>query len=196
MSARIAKVRRKTKETEVSLKLSLDGTGKASVSTEVGFLDHMLELLSKHAKFDVEMRAKGDLDVDAHHTTEDAGIVLGQALSEALGDKSGVRRFGFASVPMDEALARASVDLSGRASFVFRGEFPQEDAGELSGSLILDFFQALASNAKLSLHLELLSGRSAHHAAEAMFKATARALREAVEPDPREKGIPSTKGTL
>ena len=196
MSARTAKVTRKTKETELELVLSLDGTGEASVSTGVGFLDHMLELLSKHAKLDIDIRAEGDLEVDTHHTTEDVGIVLGQALSEALGDKAGVRRFGFASVPMDEALAKASVDLSGRASFVFRGEFPAECAGALSGALLQDFFQAVASNARLNLHLELVSGKSAHHAAEAMFKATARALREAVEPDPREKGIPSTQGTL
>ena len=196
MSERTAKLTRKTKETEITLALSLDGAGEASVSTGVGFLDHMLELLSKHAKFDIELRAKGDLEVDAHHTTEDAGIVLGQALTEALGEKAGVRRFGFASVPMDEALARASVDLSGRTAFVFRGEYPQERAEGLSGPLVRDFFEAFASNARLNLHLELVSGRSAHHAAEALFKATARALREAVEPDPREKGIPSTKGTL
>ena len=196
MGKRTAKLTRKTKETEVTLELTLDGAGEASVSTGLGFLDHMLELLSKHAKFDVELRAKGDLKVDAHHTTEDVGIVLGQALFEALGEKAGVRRFGFASVPMDEALARASVDLSGRVAFAFRGKFPQERQGGLSGPLVQDFFQALASNARLNLHLELVSGRSAHHAAEAIFKAAARALREAVEPDPREKGIPSTKGTL
>ena len=196
MSQRTAKLTRKTKETEVTVALSLDGAGEASVSTGAGFLDHMLELLSKHAKFDIELRAKGDLEVDAHHTTEDVGIVLGQALTEALGEKAGVRRFGFASVPMDEALARASVDLSGRAAFVFRGEFPHERAEGLSGPLVRDFFEAFASNARLNLHLELVSGRSAHHAAEALFKAMARALREAVEPDPREKGIPSTKGTL
>ncbi len=196
MNQRTAKVKRKTKETEVSAELSLDGSGDASVKTGVGFLDHMLDLLAKHAKFDIELRARGDLDVDAHHTTEDVGIVLGEALAKALGKKVGIRRFGFASVPMDEALARASIDLSGRAACVFRGDFPREPAGALPGALLLDFFQAIASNGMLNLYLELVSGNSAHHAAEAMFKATARALREAVEPDPREKGVPSTKGTL
>lgn len=191
---RQAKLERKTKETSVTCALDLDGAGRTSVSTGIGFLDHMLELLGRHGLFDIELEARGDTEVDLHHTVEDVGIVLGQAFREALGEKKGIRRFGFASVPMDEALAQVSVDISGRGRAVVSGEVPE--GAPLSGPLLTGFLEALASNAGLTLHAELRRGKDAHHAIEAVFKSLARAMRAACEIDEREKGVPSTKGVL
>jgi len=187
---------RKTKETEVRLSLALDGEGRASVRTGVGFLDHMLDLLGKHAVVDLEIAASGDTHVDAHHTVEDVGICLGKALSSALGDKRGIRRFGSASVPMDEALADVSLDISGRPFLVFDVSFPTEKTGEFDVQLAEEFLRAFATNAGLTLHVRVPYGRNSHHIAEAIFKALARALREAVGSDPRVRDVPSTKGTL
>ncbi len=191
---RTAETTRKTKETEVSCRIDLDGSGQAEVSTGVGFLDHMLDLLGRHALVDLTVKAKGDTHVDPHHTVEDVGIVLGTILREALGDRKGIRRFGFASVPMDEALAQVSVDISGRGRAELAGDVPE--GAPLSPSLVEGFLAALAENAGLTLHAELRRGKDAHHAIEAVFKALARALRAAVELDPREGGVPSTKGVL
>lgn len=195
-TSRKAHVERQTRETRVEVALDLDGAGRLEVATGVGFFDHMLELLGKHALFDLRVAATGDTHVDAHHTVEDVGICLGQALAQALGDKRGIRRFGHASVPMDEALAEASLDLSGRPLLVFRGEFPTEKTGEFDAQLAEEFLRALVANAAATLHVRLHSGKNTHHVVEAIFKATARALREAVERDPRVSGIPSTKGIL
>ena len=192
--ARSAEKVRKTKETEVKVSVDLDGSGRSEVSTGVGFLDHMLELFGKHGMFDLEVKAKGDTGVDDHHTVEDVGIVLGQGVSEALGEKKGIRRFGFASVPMDEALAEVTVDISGRGRSELAGTVPEGVA--LSPSLLEGFLEALAANSGITLHVEVRRGRDAHHVVEAVFKALARALREAVSTDPREKGVPSTKGVL
>lgn len=191
---RTAKAERKTKETEVTVSIDLDGSGRGKVSTGVGFLDHMLDLFAKHGMFDLEVEASGDVEVDDHHTVEDVGIVLGKALAKALGDRKGIRRFGFASVPMDEALAEVTVDVSGRGRSELHGEVPEGAA--LSPSLLEGFLEALATNAGVTLHVEVRRGRDAHHVVEAVFKALARALREAVSTDPREKGVPSTKGVL
>ncbi len=192
--SRSAELKRKTKETEVECRIDLDGSGRTEVSTGVGFLDHMLELFGRHGLFDLAVKAKGDTDVDLHHTVEDVGIVLGSVIAEALGDKKGIRRFGFASVPMDEALAQVTVDVSGRGRSGVVGSVP--DGAPLSPALLEGFLEALAKNAGLTLHAEVRSGRDAHHVMEAVFKALARALREAVELDPREGGVPSTKGVL
>ena len=191
---RTAKTERKTKETEVAVSIDLDGSGKSKASTGVGFLDHMLELFARHGMFDLEVEATGDVEVDSHHTVEDVGIVLGKAIAESLGDRKGIRRFGFASVPMDEALAEVTVDVSGRGRSELHGEVPEGAA--LSPSLLECFLEALATNAGVTLHVEVRRGRDAHHVVEAVFKALARALREAVSIDPREKGVPSTKGVL
>jgi imidazoleglycerol-phosphate dehydratase len=191
---RSAETTRKTKETDVSCRIDLDGSGRAEVSTGVGFLDHMLDLLGRHALVDLTVKADGDTHVDPHHTVEDVGIVLGTVLREALGDRKGIRRFGFASVPMDEALAQVSVDISGRGRAELAGDVPE--GAPLSPSLVEGFLAALAENAGLTLHAELRRGKDAHHAIEAVFKALARALRAAVELDPREGGVPSTKGVL
>jgi len=193
---RTASVSRQTKETEVEVELNLDGSGQVEIATGVGFFDHMLELLGKHALFDLRVQAQGDTQVDAHHTVEDVGICLGRALAQALGDKRGVRRFGHASVPMDEALAETSLDLSGRPMLVFQVEFPTEKAGEFDAQLAEEFLRAMVVNAALTLHVRVPYGRNTHHVVEAVFKATARALREAVAIDPRVRDIPSTKGTL
>jgi len=194
---RTASLSRVTTETDISLTLTLDGAGAADIATGIGFLDHMLTALARHALFDLSVRARGDLHIDFHHTTEDVGIVLGQALSQALGDKRGIRRFGHALVPMDEALAEAAVDISGRPLLVWDVAFETPKVGEMDTELFEEFFRALASNALLTLHLMCRAGRNTHHIAEACFKATARALRMAVETDPRAAGvIPSTKGTL
>jgi imidazoleglycerol-phosphate dehydratase len=187
---------RKTKETDIRLSLDLDGDGAASVSTGVGFLDHMLDLLGKHALFGLEIEARGDTEVDAHHTVEDVGICLGRALVAALGDKAGIRRFGFASVPMDEALAEVSLDISGRPFLVFDATLPTEKTGAFDSQLAEEFLRALAVNAGLTLHVRVPYGKNTHHIVEAVFKATARALRDAVARDPRVRGVPSTKGTL
>jgi imidazoleglycerol-phosphate dehydratase len=194
---RTATLARSTSETEISLTLNLDGSGQAEIDTGIGFFDHMLTALARHALFDLHVRATGDLHIDCHHTTEDVGIVLGRALAEALGDKRGIRRFGHALVPMDEALAEAAVDISGRAHLAWSVAFERPRIGEMDTELFEEFFRALAGNALITLHLTQRAGHNAHHVAEACFKATARALRMAVEPDPRVgDAVPSTKGTL
>ncbi len=193
---RTATIDRNTAETNIRLTLDLDGTGKADVATGVGFLDHMLTLLAKHAAIDLTVRADGDLHVDQHHTVEDTGICLGQALRQALGDKAGIRRYGHVTLPMEETLATVAIDLSGRYAFVFRAEFPAAKIGDFDSELVEDFWQAVAANALCNLHILVHYGRNGHHISEAIFKATARALRMAVEADPRVTGVPSTKGTL
>lgn len=194
--ARTAEITRETRETRVNLKLSLDGKGKSSIESGVGFLNHMLDLLSRHALLDMTVRAQGDLDVDAHHTCEDIGIVLGQALEQALGDKRGIYRYGWAMIPMDESLARVAIDLSGRPAFVYQVKFPGELIGSFPVELIEEFFKALATTAKMNLHIEVPYGTNNHHIAEAIFKAVAKALRQAVSHDPRNDDVPSTKGSL
>jgi imidazoleglycerol-phosphate dehydratase len=195
-AGRRAEIRRKTKETEIALVLNLDGEGRARIGTGVGFLDHMVTSLATHARFDLDVRCKGDLHVDAHHTVEDVGIALGDALIEALGDKKGIVRFGHAYVPLDEALSRAVVDLSGRPWLHFGVEWKARQVGTMPTELFEDFFWALCDHGRLNLHLDNLRGRNAHHIAETLFKATARALRMAVALDPRVKDVPSTKGSL
>lgn len=194
--SRESSVIRKTRETRISVELVLDGEGKTEVSTTVGFLDHMLELFGKHSLFDLKLSAEGDTTVDFHHTVEDIGISLGEALDRALTERKGIRRFASASVPMDEALAIASLDLSGRPFLVFNVQFPTEKTGEFDMSLIEEFFRALATNARLTLHLSVPYGTNPHHISEALFKAVALALREAVSIDPRIQDVPSTKGIL
>ena len=194
---RSASVSRRTAETDVSLSIALDGTGKAEISTGVGFLDHMLELFARHGLFDLTVTVTGDLHVDQHHTTEDAGIALGQALLQALGDKKGISRYADIHLPMDETLTRLAVDISGRPFLVFRTTFPTEKIGAFDTELVREFFQAFAINAGLTLHVETLYGANSHLIAESCFKGLARALRRAVAVDPREEGrVPSTKGTL
>jgi imidazoleglycerol-phosphate dehydratase len=195
--ARTASLVRKTSETDIALTLALDGAGRSTVATGIGFLDHMLTAFARHGLFDLDVQAKGDLHIDFHHTTEDVGIVLGQALATALGDKRGIRRFGQALVPMDEALAEVAIDLSGRPFMAWDVAFEQPKIGEMDTELFEEFFRALAMNGLLTLHVQRRAGRNAHHVAEACFKAVARALRMATEADPRAKGaIPSTKGSL
>ena len=194
--ARTATTARKTNETEISVSVLIDGRGIADISTGVGFFDHLLTALSRHSMIDVRLRCVGDTQIDDHHTVEDCGIALGTALNEALGDRTGIRRFGSATVPLDEALSRATVDLGGRGYFELHGEIEKVKIGTFDAELVEDFFQALAMNAKLALHIERLAGRNLHHIVESMSKATARALRDAVEIDPRCVGAPSTKGTL
>jgi imidazoleglycerol-phosphate dehydratase len=193
--SRQAKIERKTKETQIQLRLDLDG-GEARIATGVGFLDHMLELLARHGRLGLELEAKGDLKTGAHHTTEDVGICLGQAIDEALADRAGIRRYGSATVPMDEALAECAIDISGRPLCVFAADLPDVAIAGFDSELTEEFFRALANNAKLTLHLRVRYGSNAHHMIEAAFKAFARALREAVSVDPAESGVPSTKGTL
>jgi imidazoleglycerol-phosphate dehydratase len=194
--AREAVVERATKETSIVVRLVLDGSGVTDVATGVPFFDHMLDALGRHALLDLSVSAKGDLEVDAHHTVEDVGICVGQAIATALGDRSGIRRFGSASVPMDEALVLAAVDISGRGSLIYDIDVPIELIGSFDTTLAKEFFVALATNAGLTLHLHEVAGENAHHIIEAAFKAAARALREAVELDPRVVGVPSTKGAL
>jgi len=193
---RTASIQRTTAETTIALELNLDGAGTADIATGVGFFDHMLTLLAKHAVVDLTVRAQGDLAVDQHHTVEDVGICLGQALRQAVGDKSGIRRYGHFTLPMDETLAAAYVDFGGRAMLVFIADFPSAKIGDFDSELVEEFWQAVAGNALCNLHVSVHYGRNSHHIAEAIFKATARALRMAVEPDPRMPGVPSTKGTL
>jgi imidazoleglycerol-phosphate dehydratase len=194
---RRAEISRKTKETEIALRLGLDGgRNGVAIETGVGFLDHMLELLSRHGRLDLDVRASGDLETGAHHTTEDVGIVLGQALDQALGDRAGIRRYGQATVPMDEALAECALDVSGRPLCVFDAELPTTSIAGFDTELAEEFFRAVANGAKLTLHVRVHYGTNAHHMIEAAFKAFARALRMAVEVDPTETGVPSTKGTL
>jgi imidazoleglycerol-phosphate dehydratase len=193
--SRTASRQRKTKETEIRLELSLDGGG-TSISTGVGFLDHMLELVARHGNLGLRVEASGDLETGAHHTTEDVGIVLGQALDEALGDRAGIRRYGSALVPMDESLGECAIDISGRPYCAFDADLPATTIAGFDTELAEEFFRAVANGAKLTLHLWVRSGTNAHHMIEAAFKAFARALREAVEIDPGQEGVPSTKGTL
>ena len=190
-------IERSTSETQITLTLELDGSGRAELSSGIGFLDHMLTAFARHGLFDLSLQARGDLHVDDHHTTEDIGIVLGQALARALGDKRGIRRFGQALVPMDEALVEAAVDLSGRPFLAWSAGFTRDKVGSMDTELFEEFFRALAMNGLLTLHITQKAGQNAHHLAEACFKSVARALRMAVEPDPRAAGqIPSTKGAL
>jgi imidazoleglycerol-phosphate dehydratase len=194
---RRAEINRETSETAITVALGLDGEGRADIATGIGFLDHMLTALARHGLFDLKVRAKGDLHIDFHHTTEDVGIVIGQCLRQALGDKRGIRRYGAAVIPMDEALAEAAVDISGRPFLAWSVTFAQPKIGEMDTELFEEFFRALAFNAGITLHVTQKAGTNAHHVAEACFKALARALREAVEPDPRAiSAIPSTKGVL
>ena len=200
MSKRRARIERKTSESHVKVAVDLDGTGTHSISTGVGFYDHMLTALSRHSLIDLTVEASGDLHIDAHHTVEDVAICIGEAVREALGDKSGIRRFGDAIVPLDEALAQAVVDVSGRPYCVHTGE-PESQitaaiGGDYMGSLTAHVFESFAHHAGIGLHVRLLAGRDPHHIAEAQFKAVARALRQAIESDPRETGVPSTKGSL
>ncbi|HEX8722719.1 MAG TPA: imidazoleglycerol-phosphate dehydratase HisB [Pyrinomonadaceae bacterium] len=195
-AAREAEVRRTTKETDVRVRLALDGRGAARVSTGVPFLDHMLELFARHGLFDLEVECRGDLHIDDHHSVEDVAITLGQALARALGDKSGIARYGSAYVPMDEALCRAVVDLSGRFYLVYEVETRRQTVGNFSVELAEHFWRSLAEAARCNLHIDCLRGRNTHHILEGTFKAAARALRQAVERDPRVSGVPSTKGVL
>jgi len=195
-SGRRARIERKTRETDIALAIDLDGSGRSRVATGIGFLDHMLTALSTHSGIDLDVRCRGDLHVDAHHSVEDVGIVLGQALKQALGDKKGVVRFGHAYVPLDEALSRAVVDLSGRPWLHFGVQWKAQRLGDMPTELFEDFFWALVDHGRFNLHLDVLRGRNAHHVAETLFKATARALRMAVARDPRTAGVPSTKGSL
>jgi imidazoleglycerol-phosphate dehydratase len=196
MTNRTALIDRKTNETEIHVELCLDGSGQSRITTGVGFVDHMLTLLAKHAAFDLVVEAKGDLHVDQHHTVEDVGIAFGQALRQALGDKAGIRRYGHFTLPMEETLVTSAVDFSGRYALVFQVAFPSAKIGDFDSELVEDFWQATAANALMNLHVLLHHGRNSHHISEAVFKSTARSLRMAVEHDPRMPGVPSTKGTL
>ncbi len=194
---RTATVARDTKETAITVTVGLDGHGRGTIATGIGFFDHMLDQLSRHSLIDMEIAAKGDLHIDDHHTVEDTGIALGQAIRQALGDRAGIARYADCLLPMDETLTRAAIDVSGRPLLVFRAEFPREKIGTFDTELVREFFQAFAMNAGITLHVEALYGINAHHIAESCFKAVARALKSAVAIDPRQAGqIPSTKGTL
>ena len=195
-AGRTATIERRTGETDVSLTLTLEGTGAGSRTTGVGFLDHMLDLLARHGRMDLEVKVSGDLQTGAHHTAEDTAIVLGQALDKALGERAGIARYGAATVPMDEARAACTIDVSGRPFTLFQADLPPGSTGGFEHELTEEFFRALANAAKLTVHLEVQAGSNAHHMIEAAFKAFARALREAVAMDPGETGVPSTKGTL
>lgn len=194
--SRKASIRRETGETKIALELDLDGYGRSKIQTGVGFFDHMLTLLAKHALFDLEVNSQGDTHVDAHHTVEDVGISLGQALVQALGTKEGITRYGSATVPMDETLVTAAVDLSGRAFCVWRAELPALTLGNFPAELAEEFWRAVSANGLFNLHVVCHHGSNTHHKIEGIFKATARALRQAVQPDPRVVGVPSTKGVL
>jgi len=194
--SRIARVVRKTRETSIEVEVSLDGTGRCSIDTPLPFLSHMLEQIGRHGSLDLTVKATGDVDIDGHHTTEDLGIVLGKAVLEALGDRKGIRRYGSATLPMDEALVTVAIDLSGRPFFVWRVPIPKAKIGDFDSELAEVFFEAFARSAQANLHVRLLEGENLHHIVEISFKALARALREAVEIDPRAEGVPSTKGSL
>jgi imidazoleglycerol-phosphate dehydratase len=194
--ARTATIERKTAETNIRLRLNLDGAGQADVATGVGFFDHMLTLFAKHSATDLSVHAEGDLNVDQHHTVEDVGICLGQALKQAAGDKAGIRRYGHFTLPMDESLATVVIDLSGRFALAFRADIPAAKIGDFDSELIEEFWRAFAGNALCNLHILVHYGRNSHHISEAIFKGAARALRMAVESDPRMTGVPSTKGSL
>jgi len=194
--SRSAQINRRTGETDVRLTLALDGSGDGARATGVGFLDHMLDLLARHGRLDLEVAASGDLQTGAHHTVEDVGICLGQALDEVLGDRAGIYRYGSATIPMDEARASCAIDVSGRAFLAWEAELPAGAIGNFDHELAEEFFRAVSSNAKLTLHMTVEAGTNVHHMIEALFKAFARALRAAVSIDPTETGVPSTKGTL
>lgn len=194
---RSAQITRRTNETRIDARLTLDGSGKAAIRTGIGFFDHMLDLFARHALIDLDLTVEGDLQVDQHHSVEDAGIVLGQAVAQALGDKAGIARYAHVYLPMDETLTRVALDVSGRPFLVFKVAFPTDKIGEFDSELVREFFQAFATQAGLTLHVETLYGANSHHIAESCFKGLARALRAALAPDPREAGrIPSTKGAL
>jgi imidazoleglycerol-phosphate dehydratase len=193
---RVAEIERKTAETDVQVNLALDGSGAGERDTGVGFLDHMLDLLARHGRLDLDVCARGDLETGAHHTVEDVGICIGQALDAALGDRAGITRYGDATVPMDESRASCAIDISGRGLLAFDASLPPGAIGNFDHELVEEFFRAFATNAKLTLHIVVESGTNAHHVIEAAFKASARALRTAVALDPSEHGVPSTKGTL
>ena len=195
--ARSAKIVRKTRETDITVELNLDGTGKYDIQTGVGFFDHMLDQLSRHSLIDMKIRAKGDLHIDAHHTVEDTGIAIGQAMARALGDRAGISRYASIDLAMDETLTRAALDVSGRPYLIWHVEFSRPKVGDFDTELFREFFQAFAQNAGITLHVTNHYGENNHHIAETCFKAVARALRSAIEIDPRQKGVfPSTKGTL
>ncbi|GJL77706.1 MAG: imidazoleglycerol-phosphate dehydratase [Nitrospinaceae bacterium] len=194
--ARTAKVRRATRETEIEVELNIDGTGKHDIQTPIPFLDHMLTQLARHGYFDLTVRAKGDIEIDFHHTVEDMGITLGQAFSQAMGDLKGIRRFSQASVPLNEALANCVIDISGRAFFVFNCDLPKSKIGQFDVELVPEFFQAFSANSGITLHLSSDCWTNLHHIIEAMFKSFARALDQACTLDPRSSEVPSTKGTL
>lgn len=196
MRERIGTVNRKTGETDICIELCLEGSGSAQISTGIGFFDHMLDAVARHGFFDLKVNAKGDLNIDCHHTVEDTGIVFGAALKEALGDKCGIRRFGSCILPMDETLVLCAVDLSGRPYFSFSADFPTERIGEMDTEMVKEFFYAVCYAAGMNLHIKVLEGGNSHHMAEAMFKAFARALDEAVTMDPRIRDVLSTKGSL
>jgi len=197
MPPRSATADRKTTETQIALSVNVDGSGRATLATGIPFFDHMLEQVARHGMLDLDIRAKGDLQVDAHHTVEDIGITLGQAVARAVGDKKGIRRYGHAYVPLDEALSRVVIDFSGRPGLEYHVQFKRALIGEFDVDLVHEFFQGFANHAQVTLHIDNLRGENAHHQCETMFKAFARALRMALEPDPRAEGtIPSTKGTL
>ena len=197
MPTRRAKIDRTTKETQIRAAVDLDGAGQAKIATGIGFLDHMIEQLAKHGLIDIELEAKGDLHIDQHHTVEDTGIVLGQAVAKALGDRAGIRRYGAALIPMDEALTRVALDASNRPYLVWKVAFKRPSIGGVDSELFQEWFRAFAQNAGLTLHVENLYGENHHHIIESCFKGLARALRQAVEPDPRAGGaVPSTKGSL
>ena len=196
MSHRIAEIVRTTRETEIRLSLNLDGTGQSQTTTGVGFLDHMLELFARHGLFDVTVQCTGDTQIDDHHTTEDIGICLGQAFDKALGDKTGIRRYGHCVLPMDETLITSAVDLGGRAFWVWNAPMPTPKVGTFDSELVADFWQAVATQARMNLHVLLHYGRNTHHISEAIFKSLAYAMRDAVEQDPRRVGVASTKGVI
>ena len=193
---RSAEVQRDTLETKIRVRVDLDGSGKSKLATGVGFFDHMLDQIARHGLIDLDISASGDLHIDAHHTVEDVGITLGQALAKALGDKKGLRRYGHAYVPLDEALSRVVVDLSGRPGLVFEVPFTRSQVGEFDVDLVREFFQGLVNHAAITVHVDCLRGDNSHHQAETVFKAFGRALRLAAEADPRSSGVPSTKGSL
>jgi imidazoleglycerol-phosphate dehydratase len=193
---RVSQITRNTKETQIQLRVDLDGQGEASINTGVGFFDHMLTLFAHHSRIDLTVEAHGDLVIDAHHTVEDVGIALGQAIKESLGDKSGIRRYGHFTLPMEETLCTSALDLSGRPYLVFQAKMKSKRLGNFETELVEDFWQAIVNNAGMNLHILVHHGRNTHHVCEAIFKASARALRMAVEIDPRATGVPSTKGIL
>ena len=197
MTARQGLVSRDTLETQITVSINLDGSGKAKLETGVPFLDHMLDQIARHGLVDLEIRCNGDTEIDDHHTVEDIGIVLGQAVNQALGDKSGIRRYGHAYVPLDEALSRVVIDFSGRPGIIFNAEFKRSHVGQFDVDLVFEFFQGFVNHAQVTLHLDVIRGRNEHHKIETLFKAFGRALRMAIELDPRKAGqMPSTKGSL